>query len=187
MQMPLDWNDPSDEHHEVRTAGFSACRTWRYTLIRGWRAWDMNTPDVVAWIGLNPSMADEATDDPTIRRCIRFSEDWGFAGMVMLNAYAFRATLPQNMKAGRRFSDGPVLTDDPVGPDNDRAIKCVCEKSMLVVAAWGVHCEPARAEQVLSLIDQPVYCLGRTKVGHPKHPLYIRSDKAPEPFWKPGP
>jgi hypothetical protein len=33
----------------------------------------------VAFIGLNPSTADEAKDDPTVRRCLRFAFDWGFA------------------------------------------------------------------------------------------------------------
>lgn len=46
------------------------------------------------FIGLNPSTADESKDDPTIRRCIRFAKDWGYGGLLMMNAFAFRATDP---------------------------------------------------------------------------------------------
>ena len=67
-------------------AAFSVCRTWRYAL---WRRWNVGLScDMVAFVGLNPSYADESINDPTIRRCINFAKDWGFEGIYMLNAYA---------------------------------------------------------------------------------------------------
>ena len=52
-------------------AKFSKDRIYRYAL---WRIWDDTLPKLL-FIGLNPSTADETNDDPTMRRCIRFSKD----------------------------------------------------------------------------------------------------------------
>ena len=79
-------------------AGFSLCRTWRYKL---WRRWSSAGP-IVAFIGLNPSTADELNDDPTIRRCIGFARHWGFGGMYMLNVFAYPLDESTGVKDGRR-------------------------------------------------------------------------------------
>ena len=80
-----------------KTATFSECRKYRYTL---WRRWDgLFASGYAMFIGLNPSTADETNDDPTIRRCIGYARDWGYGGLCMTNLFAFRATLPKNMKA----------------------------------------------------------------------------------------
>ena len=62
-----------------KSATFSECRKYRYSL---WRVWDESLPFVL-FIGLNPSTADEIEDDPTIRRCINFTKEWGYGGMCM--------------------------------------------------------------------------------------------------------
>jgi hypothetical protein len=157
----------------ISGAQFSECRTWRYGL---WRIWDwQGHANCVAFIGLNPSTADETLDDPTIRRCIGFAKRWGFGGCYMLNAYAFRATDPRVMKQAA----------DPVGPGNDEALAYYRSRVGLIIAAWGVHCEPERERRVCEVIGQPIYCLGKTKDGRPKHPLYLRADTEREIFWSP--
>jgi hypothetical protein len=143
-------------------ATLSPCRTYRYSL---WRVWE---PDkgMVAFCGLNPSTADETVDDPTIRRCIGFARDWGYGGLYMLNLFAFRATDPKVMKAAT----------DPVGPDNDATLVSYQKQGVLIVAAWGNDgVFKGRAQHVLKnvLVHGPVKCLGRTKDGCPKHPLYL--------------
>ncbi len=70
-------------------AKLSDCRIYRYAL---WRIWDDAKP-LVMFIGLNPSTADETEDDPTIRRCISFAQNWGYGGLYMANLFVFRATL----------------------------------------------------------------------------------------------
>ena len=149
-------------------AMFSPCRTYRYTL---WRIWSEVEP-VVAFVGLNPSTADESVDDPTIRRCIGFAESWGYGGLVMLNLFAYRATDPNVMKR----------VADPVGPDNDGYL---CSQSNMcgrIIAAWGVHgLHRGRANRVRLMIDN-LHHLGLTKGGHPKHPLYLRGDTKPTPW-----
>ena len=71
------------------TALFSGCGQYRYRLTRTW-----GPAAHVVFIGLNPSTADAALDDPTIRRCSAFARSWGFDGLIMLNAWAFRSTHP---------------------------------------------------------------------------------------------
>lgn len=56
-------------------AVLSPCGLYRYRLERSWGAGPR-----ICWVMLNPSTADADTDDPTIRRCVRFSRDAGFDG-----------------------------------------------------------------------------------------------------------
>jgi len=154
-------------------AKFSDCKTYRYAL---WRYWNKRSQtDFAMFIGLNPSTADEVEDDPTIRRCIRFAKDWDYGGLVMLNAYAFRATDPKVMKAALA----------PIGPENDAALRKYGQQAGIIVAAWGAHCKELREQQICESIDRKIHCLGVTKHGRPKHPLYLRADTQPEVFWSP--
>lgn len=148
-------------------ATFSPCRTYRYALERRWSSGTKQC----AFIGFNPSTADEVTDDPTVKRCIRFAMDWGFDAMVMLNLFAFRSTDPRAI--GR--------TTDPVGVLNNFSIREVIEGSARIVVAWGAIAKgyESRIEDVSELLR--CYCahrsftLGRlSKEGFPRHPLYMK-------------
>lgn len=122
------------------------------------------------FIGLNPSTADEMNDDPTIRRCIRFAQNWGFGRYLMTNLFAYRATDPKVMKA----------YPEPIGPENDKVLVEQASQAKLVIASWGVHgVFNNRAALVLKMLP-PVHCLGITKDGFPKHPLYLKGDSKPE-------
>ncbi len=65
-------------NQENNGAIFSECKKYRYLL---WRIWDRSKP-LVMFIGLNPSIADGETDDPTIRRCKAFVRSWGYGGFT---------------------------------------------------------------------------------------------------------
>ena len=82
------------QHLIYSNAKFSKDRAYRYAL---WRTWD-DSLEKLLFIGLNPSTADEIKDDPTMRRCIRFSKDFGFGGFIMANIFAFRSTDPKKLK-----------------------------------------------------------------------------------------
>lgn len=162
-------------------AYFSPCSTWRYAL---WRQWDY--ANNVMFIGLNPSTADERTNDMTITKCIGYAKRWGFGGIYMLNLFAFVSTMPEGM----------YLADDPIGPGNDEALSYYRTKVGLVVAAWGgsvpVRYRPrirwqSRIQQVLECIGRPVECLGRTNDGSPRHPSRLGYDTPRELFWSPSP
>lgn len=142
-------------------AVFSPCRTWRYRLTRD--VAPLTGKGVCTFVGLNPSTADETADDPTIRRCIRFARDWGFARLVMVNLYGFRATDPAEL----------THAADPIGPENDHYLALAFSTSDLTVAAWGTKASPERAAAVLAIPPPPRVCLGLTKHGAPRHPLYV--------------
>ncbi|MFL5350908.1 MAG: DUF1643 domain-containing protein [Hyalangium sp.] len=150
---------------------FSPCRTWRYLL---WRYWDRSKP-ICAFIGLNPSTADETQDDPTVRRCIRFAKDWGYGALWMLNAYAFRATDPRDLK---QVMGGMGA----IGPQTDTYLQQAAVNCGIVIAAWGAHCPGSRQDEIRAMFagaGKPLYLLGQTKDGCPRHPLYLRADTQP--------
>lgn len=150
-------------------ASFSPDERYRYTL---WRKWnEVEIPRMVAFIGLNPSTADAKLDDPTIRRCIGYGKFWGYDGLLMLNLFAYRATDPREL----------LKQDDPVGPQNDDALRLSVPATAMRVGAWGAHkLAVERAQEVIPMIS-PYCVLGLTKDGHPKHPLYLPKHLQPEP------
>lgn len=147
----------------------SDCRLYRYT----WWPDDFcdQTPGrYVQFIGLNPSTADESTRDPTVRRCIQFTRDWGFTGLCMTNLFAYRATDPKVMKQAL----------DPDGPENNYWLELIGAGAGKIVAAWGNHgSHRGRDYAVRSLLRGKLEALKVTKAGMPSHPLYLKADTQP--------
>ena len=85
----------------------------------------------MAWIGLNPSTADEGRLDLTLWRLRAYTHRFGFRTFKMLNLFAYRATDPRVLKS----------VADPVGPDNDRHLREVCRQAARVVCCWGADGE----------------------------------------------
>ena len=73
---------------------------------------------------------------------------------------------------------------DPIGPDNDKTIMEACSWGDQIIAAWGTHGahlgRGVQVKQILRSSDKPVFHLGISKGGHPKHPLYIAYSQKPE-------
>jgi hypothetical protein len=152
----------------IKSATLSDCRTYRYSLSRTWD----NSKAYVLFIGLNPSTADENKDDPTIRRCIDYAKSWGFGGLKMVNLFAYRATLPSDLKKA----------DFPIGVDNDKHIKELSSSASITIVAWsndGSYLN--RDKEVLELIKNPM-CLNINKSGQPSHPLYQKKDLKPKSY-----
>ncbi len=148
-------------------ATFSRDRRYRYHL---WRRWDRSLP-AVAFCMLNPSTADERVEDPTIRRCVGFARDWGYGAVEIVNLFALRATDPRALGRSR----------DPVGPRNDAYVLEVASRLSIVIA-WGAHGRlRERGRDMLELLSprSRLLALGRTRVGEPRHPLYLRRDVRP--------
>lgn len=133
---------------------------YRYTL---WRVWNEQLPRIL-FVLLNPSTADAERDDPTLLRCFGFALREGCGSLEIVNLFAFRATQLGLLKT----------TSDPIGPENDRAIAVATQRASMVVLGWGTHgTYLARDRAVLQrLSSSSLYCIGLTKEGHPKHPLY---------------
>jgi hypothetical protein len=152
-------------HAVDRRAEFSQDRAYRYRLSRVWGDGPRAT-----FVMLNPSLADEHFDDPTLRRCIGFARQWGLGGLNVVNLYAFRATKPADLWTAA----------DPVGLENDRYLEEAAVSGERLVAAWGAHAKPPRVQEVLSIhgFDQ-LTCLRTTKRGYPSHPLYLPKGLSP--------
>lgn len=142
---------------------------YRYELKRRWS--DHGT-QALCWVMLNPSTADGTRDDPTIRRVIGFSKLWGWSGIVVVNLFALRATDP------RRLLTHP----DPVGPENDER-GGFWIRHLPTIVAWGAS---TMARQRVAWIREqaersqyPLRCLGTTRDGSPRHPLFVRSSTQP--------
>jgi len=153
------------------SAILSPCGLYRYSLSR---VWDERLP-LVCWVMLNPSTADADRDDPTIRRCVGFARDWGAGGIVVTNLFAFRATDPRELFRAK----------GPVGPDNDRHI-AESSGGRRTLAAWGAHGgylgRDLEVLRLLGALGCRVECLGLTKKGLPRHPLYVSGQAQPAPL-----
>jgi hypothetical protein len=121
------------------------------------------------YVMLNPSTADASVDDPTIRSCVRLAKAAGYGSFEVINLFGLRATDPKEL----------LKASDPVGPDNGRIVAAAVGWCDVVVCAWGAF--PLAWEQAEALRNDlhsgkpAIYCLGKTKSGAPKHPLYIKS------------
>ncbi len=153
-------------------AVFSPCKTYRYRL---WRTWDA-TKKTIVFLMLNPSIADENQNDPTVERCQRRAMAMGFGGLQVVNIFSLVSTDPQ----------GLYTCDDPVGPENNAAILDAVKDAGMVVCAWGTHGEHVnRAREVVDLlkaIGVSPQCLGQNADGSPKHPLYVAYANTPKPY-----
>ena len=146
-----------------KSAVFSKCRKYRYSLTRSWNSAD----GYVLFIGLNPSIADETIDDPTLTRCINFAKDWGYGGLIMVNLFAYMSTYPTDLKKVKL----------PIGNNNNKHILKNHQKSQLTVAAWGNDGHfLKRDKEVLKIISNPM-CLNINKSGQPAHPLYQKKNQ----------
>ena len=150
-----------------RHAIISKNRKYRYSLSR---IWYIHKP-IVCFIMLNPSIADAKIDDPTIRRCIGFAKTWGFGGLCVVNLFAYRATVPKELKHIK----------NPIGEKNDKHILKAVDSSVYTILAWGVNGTfMDRDQAVIKLLNGCDYrVLGKTKNGIPKHPLYLKSNLKP--------
>jgi len=145
-----------------KNATFSDCRKYRYGLSRTWNG----KKKTILFIGLNPSTANEKIDDPTIRRCINYAQNWGYGSLLMVNLFAYRATLPSELKNVK----------NPIGNDNDLQIIELSKKADIAVAAWGNEGTLLNRDKEVKKILPNLMCLKINKSGQPSHPLYQKKD-----------
>ena len=152
------------------TAEYSDCERYRYALTRVWDAGGRKA----LFVMLNPSTATEVQNDPTVERCERRARALGYGAFRVTNIFAWRDTDPRKMRAA----------PDPVGPLNDAAILEGAVWADDVICAWGAHGahldRGATVETLLRGQMTPLFHLGLTKLGAPKHPLYIAYSEQPQ-------
>lgn len=161
---------------ELAGAIFSPCRKYRYLL---WR--DLGKGEgTLAFLCLNPSTADELTNDPTVERCITRATTMGFRRFEMLNLFAWRSTDPKGLI---------VCPQDPIGPENDTAIMDSARQARMLVCAWGTASPliPKRAGVIVAALNDAgvkLHALKIGKTGQPHHPLYRAYSELPFE-WRP--
>lgn len=154
------------------SARFSDDGRHRYVLGRRWS--DVGPTGV--FVMLNPSTADADVNDRTIRRCIGFAQSWGWSGIHVLNLFALRSPYPSDL----------LHDPNPVGPANNDHLVRHARAGLPMIAAWGGHSgrvqklARARAAAVCAMMIHVRWrCLGTTKDGDPRHPLYLAADDFP--------
>ena len=173
---------------EIGRAAFSASGRYRWILERRWDpAASLRSGASLIFVGLNPSSADALTDDPTLRRLTGFARQWGYGRLVVLNLFALTTPSPALLRRHPR----------PVGHANNAVLmhwlrqwgRGQCWDLWL---GWGAHGSlrtrdrwfvsqlmAVQAHRVLCG-GRSAFCLGRTRLGHPRHPLYLPASSVPE-------
>ena len=160
---------------------------YRYLL---WREWNSSGKSIV-FVMLNPSRADATVNDRTITRCLQFARSWGYGRLEVVNLFAYRTSKPSLLKQAlertslcAKPNSAPVSS--PIGKDNYRYIKESVARCDLTILAWGNYGIWQQQDlMVFQLLKNysPFYCLGVTKQGCPRHPLYLKSSTQPQMFY----
>lgn len=136
-------------------------------------------PYVVAWDMLNPSTADGRTDDATTRRVTSFT--------LTLADRLWRSTLHARGLRVIVVNISTMISTDPAGLTDDddafaeqdaRTACAVNAFASAVVVAWGANAQRIRHRRRMIVDDLarngvPIYALGRTNDGEPKHPVRL--------------
>ena len=142
----------------IREAKISIDKKERYSLKREWD----KSKNKILYIMLNPSLADDNNDDPTIRRLINFSKKFNYGGFLVGNIYSTISPNPKEVDKSDGISDKNLV----------ELLKLINQVEEIVYA-WGNNAyEP---EFLKDLVSNP-RCFGKNLNGSPKHPLYLPSD-----------
>lgn len=141
----------------IREAEFSIDKKERYSLKREWD----NSKNKILYIMLNPSLADDKNDDPTIRRLINFTKKFNYGGFLVGNIFTTITPNPKELDKSKGMSD----------KNFEELIKLI-NKVDQIVYAWGSSIEEPQLLKKLVLNPK---CFGKNLNGTPKHPLYLPS------------
>jgi len=168
--------NPYTDQMLQKSAELSDDMVYRYKLSRIWNP----TGKKILFIMINPSTADAAEDDRTIRLLYDITKLWNYDGFYVGNLYPFRSSKPADLKTH--------TTPEAIHQKNIASITEMAADSALVVYAWGTkgpdpkQKEPEWLKQImLSREDRNVYTIGTTTKHIPKHPNQWRPNVTPIP------
>ena len=141
----------------IREAEFSIDKKERYSLKREWD----KSKNKILYIMLNPSLADDKNDDPTIRRLISFTKKYNYGGFLVGNIFTTITPNPKEIDKSKGISD----------KNFEKLLKLI-NKVDQIVYAWGDNIEEPQLLKELVLNPK---CFGKNLNGSPKHPLYLPS------------
>ena len=139
----------------IREAKISIDKKERYSLTREWD----KSKNKILYIMLNPSIADNKQDDPTIRRLINFTQKFNYGGFLVGNIYSTITPNPNEIDKSRGISD-----------KNFKELLKLINKVDQIVYAWGNTIEEPQLLKELVLNPK---CFGKNLNGTPNHPLYL--------------
>lgn len=162
--------------HPSTSDGIASSSPYRHLLTRV--AGGLAGRGVCGFVMLNPSVADHDQNDNTIRRTIGYATAWGYADLIIGNAFAFRSTSPKPLRG--------MLASAAIGAYNDLAIAAIARVCDLVVCGWGNHgATHGRGDQVLRILRDngaTPHALRITGAQQPEHPLYLPKALRPVPL-----
>jgi hypothetical protein len=149
------------------SAVISSCGKFRYRLDRTIGMFGATAAIVM----VNPSTADAAVDDATIRRIIGFGKRLNWSRIIVGNVFAYRATDVRSLASAR----------DPVGPENTKYLRQIFSEAHIAVVAWGplaklpigLRAEWQSIPRLADEADASLMCWGVARDGHPRHPLML--------------
>lgn len=152
------------------SAIFSECGMYRYRL-------DRQIGDAlktVAFIGINPSIANEVDNDKTVNRMLSFAMGNGAGKVIVANVFSLISTDINGLR-----------TDIPLkGNEHDFHFQQIISEADILVPCWGSRAKLRAGnrhflDNCMSLLlssGKPVLCLGKTKSGKdPLHPQRLPS------------
>lgn len=149
---------------------FSGCRKYRYLSIISLENNVKNKS--ILFVGLNPSNSVEKVN-PTIQRCITFADKWGYNTVLIANLFSLVAASPKDLLTSNI---------EPIGSENNQWLIKAYSMSQVTVFCWGAYGNYIQRDEWAYRFMNPSYCLGRTKSGQPRHPLYLPSQTTLVPF-----
>lgn len=159
----------------TRTARLSPCGAYRWTLTRSWDG----RPSLVV-VMFNPSTADHQVDDPTITLLCQIASHNGYGGIVVVNGIPLRSPKPaEAIDMVNTWDVRHAWYERDALHFNLAEIQKQVEGAGAVLLAWGALAGRCYFwfDNVLEEIEAalpdgvPLYCLGKTAGGYPKHPL----------------
>lgn len=145
----------------------------------------------------NPSTANHLEDDPTITLLCQIASHNGYGGITVVNGIPLRSPKPgEAIDMVNTWDVRQAWHERDALHVNLAEIQKQVERAGAVLLAWGALADrcPYWFDNVLEEIEAalpdgvPLYCLGKTAGGYPKHPLArgkhkVRKD-APLILWR---
>lgn len=136
----------------------------------------------------NPSDASDKIDDPTISLVCHIAAHNGFGGIEVVNGIPLCTSKPGPALEMLKWDKTREWSDRDALQLNLAEISMAAQRAEAVLLAWGAlaHRCDTWFETVLEEIEcalpegAPVYCLGKTAGGYPKHPLARGKHKVPK-------
>lgn len=157
------------DHGFVDWAEYSKDGVYRWSYERRWAPGGM-----LCWVGLNPGTGDRNSGPrPTLGRVVGWAKREGCAAVRVVNLYSFRCTNPKELRRDDL---------DIVGERTDEKIRDASRRAQVSLVAWGSNkLAKRRSAEVLEMVIDPM-CVGTTKHGEPRHPLYVAASAPFRPY-----